>query len=73
MAPPGVSPETYLQFFKEDIQELQCGYVLHLGALGTVWCHGGLGVATTDMPQGISLPREPKYFHHVHSKSVLMV
>jgi hypothetical protein len=52
MAPPGVLPETYLQFFKEDIQALQRGYVLDLGALGTVWVHGGLGVATTDMPQG---------------------
>ena len=52
MAPPGVLPETFLQFFKEDIQAVQSGYALDLGALGTVWVHGGLGVATTDMPQG---------------------
>jgi hypothetical protein len=52
MAPPGVKPETYLKYFKEDIQALQAGYVIDLGALGPVWVHGGLGVATTDMPQG---------------------
>jgi hypothetical protein len=52
MAPPGVQPETYLKYFKEDIQALQAGYVIDLGALGPVWVHGGLGVATTDMPHG---------------------
>jgi hypothetical protein len=64
MVPPGVKPEDYLQFFKADIEKLQCGYVLDLKELGMVSSHP---LSCSNGEFSASKHRTPRHTHERRS------